>query len=137
MILFILEIKITSYGALTIGGIIALTIGSLMLIEPSAIYLRIGWEYIIAGVGITAALFIFVISYTIRAQLKPPVTGEEGLIGLVGVAKTDLNPTGKVHVHGELWNAVNIFPDKAIKKGEEVKIVKIEGMKLMVKKKED
>jgi len=137
VILFILEIKITSYGALTIGGIIALTIGSLMLIEPSAIYLRIGWEYIIAGVGITAALFIFVISYTIRAQLKPPVTGEEGLIGLVGVAKTDLNPTGKVHVHGELWNAVNIFPDKAIKKGEEVKIVKVEGMKLMVKKKED
>jgi len=136
VILFILEVKITSYGALTIGGIIALTLGSLMLIEPSAIYLSIGWEYIVAGVGITALLFVFIIFYAVRAQLKPPVTGEEGLIGKVGVARTDLNPRGKVYIHGELWNAENIVPEKVIKAGEEVKVLKIEGMKLFVKKKE-
>lgn len=136
VVLFILEIKITSYGALTIGGVTALTLGSMMLVDPSAIYLKIGWEYIIAAVGVSVLLFGFIISYAIKAQFRPPVTGGEGLIGLVGVARTDLNPAGKIYVHGELWNAVNISPDKVIKKGEEVKVVKIEGMKLMVKKKE-
>jgi len=136
VILFILETQITSYGALTIGGVIALTLGSLMLIEPSAIYLNIGWEYILAGVGVSVFLFIFIISYAIKAQFRKPVTGEEGLVGMVGVARTDLTPTGKVYIHGELWNAKSHSPHQIIKKGEEVKVVKIEGMRLIVKKKE-
>ncbi|HHF98169.1 MAG TPA: nodulation protein NfeD [Candidatus Aerophobetes bacterium] len=135
-ILFILETQIISYGALTIGGVIALTLGSLMLIDPSAIYIHIGWEYIIAGVGTTLFLFVVVISYAIKAQFKKPTTGEEGLVGMVGVARTDLHPDGKVYVHGELWNAINIVPGEIIKKGEEVKVVKIEGMRLFVRKKE-
>jgi len=136
VVLFILEVKITSYGALTIGGVIALTLGSLMLIEPSAVYLTISWEYILAGVGVTVLLFVFIIFYAIKAQFRPPVTGEEGLVGMVGVARTDLNPTGKVYIHGELWNAVSLVPREIIKTGEEVQVIKVEGMKLMVKKKE-
>jgi len=135
-VLFILETQITSYGALTIGGIISLTLGSLMLLEPSAVYINIGWEYILVGVGVTVFLFAFIISYAIKAQFKKPTTGEEGLVGMVGVARTDLNPSGKVYVHGELWNATNITPGEIIKKDEEVKVVKLEGMKLIVKKKE-
>jgi len=136
VILFILETQITSYGALTIGGIIALTLGSLMLIEPSAIYMRVDWQYILAGVGVTSTLFIFIIFFAIKAQFKKPVTGEEGMIGAVGVARTDLAPRGKVFVRGELWNAINFIPDEVIKKGEEVEVVRREGMKLWVKKKE-
>ena len=136
VVLFILATQVTSYGALSIGGVIALTLGSFMLIEPSAIYLTIGWEYIIAGVGITAFLFIFITTYAIKAQLRKPATGKEGLVGMVGVVKTDLNPKGKVYVHGELWSALNFIPDQIIKKGEEVEIIKLEGMRLLVKKKE-
>jgi len=137
VILFILETQITSYGALTIGGVIALTFGSLMLIEPSAIYISIDLSYIIAGVGVTVFLFVFIIFYVIKAQFKKPVTGEEAIIGMTGIAKTDLDPDGKVYIHGELWNAINAIPEKNIKKGEKVEVIKREGMKLWVKKKED
>ncbi|MBE0479336.1 nodulation protein NfeD [Candidatus Aerophobetes bacterium] len=136
VVLFVLETQIPSYGALTIGGVVALTLGSLMLIEPSAIYVSIDWKYLFVGVGFTLSLFIFIIFYAIKAQLKKPTTGMEGLIGAVGVAKTDLNPGGKVYVHGELWTAVNLSPDELIKKGEEVEVIKIERMKIFVQRKE-
>jgi membrane-bound serine protease (ClpP class) len=136
IILFVLEVKVPSYGALTIGGIIALTLGSLMLIDPSALYISISLSYIIPIVAITASLFVFIVSYAIKAQFKKPVTGVEGMTGEVGVAKSSLNPNGKVQIHGEIWNAV-IQPDEgAVKRGEKVEVVKTEGMKLIVKKKE-
>lgn len=136
-VLFILETQITSYGGLTIGGVVALTLGSLMLIDPSAIYVSIDWEYIFTGVGVTVLLFVFIIFYAIKAQLKKPVTGIEGLVGAVAIAKTDLNPQGRVYVHGELWEAANSIPDQEIKKGDKVRIIKREGMKLWVRKEED
>lgn len=136
VVLFILETQITSYGGLTIGGVVALTLGSLMLIEPSAIYINIDWQYIVAGVGVTLSLFIFIIFFAIKAQFKKPTTGGEGMIGSMGVARTNLTPQGKVYVHGELWTAINSVPQNVIKKGEEVVIVKREGMKLWVKKRE-
>lgn len=136
VVLFILETQITSYGALTIGGVIALVLGSLMLIEPSAIYINIDWQYIFVGVGVTTCLFVFIIFFAIKAQFKKPTTGGEGLVGTMGVTRTDLNPKGKVYVHGELWNAINFVPSQIVKKGEEVEIIKREGMKLWVKKKE-
>lgn len=136
VILFVLEIKVLSYGALTIGGIISLTLGSFMLIEPSAIYITISWEYIIAVVIVTTLIFVFIVGYAIRAQFKKPVTGEEGMVGSVGIARGDLDPQGKIQIHGEIWNAVNQFPEHPIEKGEEVEVIRVEGMKLMVKKKE-
>lgn len=136
VVLFILEIEVPSYGALTIGGVVALTIGSFMLIDPSAIYISIDWRYILAGVGVTLFLFIFIIFYAIKAQLKKPVTGPEGMVGTIGIAKTNLNPRGKVYVYGELWNAVSFFPDEIIQEGEEVEVARIEGMKIFVKRKE-
>lgn len=133
VILFVLETQITSYGALTIGGIISLTLGSLMLIEPSAIYISIPLKSIFIVVGITSVIFIFIISYAIRVQFKKPVTGLEGIIGEVGVVKRKLAPKGKIQIHGEIWNATTQGKE-VIKKGEEVEVIKIEGMKLVVKK---
>jgi len=134
VILFILEVKVPSYGALTIGGIISLTLGSLMLINPNAIYITISWPYIISGVAVTTALFVFIVSYTIKAQIKRPVTGMEGMIGEVGVVRKDLNPTGKILIHGEIWNAFIQPPEEVVKKGEKVEVVDIRGMELQVKK---
>ena len=136
IILFVLEINVPSYGALTIGGIIALTLGSLMLISPSAVYISISLTYIITMVVATSSLFIFVVFYAIRAQFKKPATGLEGMIGTTGVARSNLNPRGKIQIHGEIWNGVVQLKEEVIKKGEEVEVVKIEGMRLVVKKKE-
>jgi len=85
---------------------------------------------------VTALIFVFIVGYAIRAQFKKPVTGEEGMVGSVGIARGDLDPQGKIQIHGEIWNAVNQFPEHPIKKGEEVEVIRVEGMKLMVKKKE-
>jgi len=133
IVFFVLETQIPSYGALTIGGIISLTLGSLMLIEPSAIYISISLKSIFIAVGVTSLIFIFVISYGIKAQFKKPVTGLEGMIGEIGVAKGKLAPRGKIQIHGEIWNAIT-QGEEVIKKGEEVEVIKIKGMKLVVKK---
>jgi len=136
VILFVLEIEITSYGALTIGGIIALVLGSLMLVDPSALYISISLRYIIFATVMIFGFFVFVITYVVKARIKRPVTGLEGMIGEEGVAKTDLNPYGKVWIWGEMWNARIESNEEIIGKGEIVKVTKIEGMKLIVKKKE-
>ena len=131
-ILFILEIYITSHGLLTIGGIISLIFGSLILFESDVPFLRLSWEVIVIAVIIIAAFFIFIASMGIRAQFKKRVTGREGLIGEVGEARTDINELGgTVFAHGEFWNAVS---DVAIKKGSKVKIVSSKNMIVKVEK---
>jgi len=107
-----------------------------MLISPSAVYISISLTYIITMVVATSSLFIFVVFYAIRAQFKKPATGLEGMIGTTGVARSNLNPRGKIQIHGEIWNGVVQLKEEVIKKGEEVEVVKIEGMRLVVKKKE-
>ncbi len=131
LIFFILEIKVTSYGALTIGGIISMLLGSLMLIESPAPYMRISLSIIILVVAATALFFIFAVGMGIRAQRKKTTTGEKGMIGMTGVARTKLDPEGSVFVHGEIWKAV---ADQTIKKGEKIKVVEIEDLTLKVTK---
>ncbi len=129
-ILFILEIYITSGGLLTIGAIISLVLGSLILFESDVPYLKISWEVIMVVVIIIAAFFIFLLSLGIHAQFKKRQTGREGIIGEIGVAKTDIRPSGgTVFVHGEYWDAAS---SKPIKKGVKVKIIDVEEMVLKV-----
>jgi len=136
VIFFLLEIKVTSYGALTIGGVIALILGSLMLIDPSALYISISLKYIILATALISGFFVFVITYVVKARVRRPVTGAEGMIGGEGVAKTKLNPYGKIWIWGEMWNARTEFPEEIIKKGEKVEVRGLEGMRLIVKRKE-
>jgi len=129
-ILFILEIYITSGGLLTIGGIISLVLGSLILFESDVPFLRLSWEVIVIVVIIIAAFFIFILSMGIHAQFKKRATGKEGIIGMIGVARTDIKPSGgTIFVHGEYWNAIS---DKSIKKDVEVKIIAVKEMILKV-----
>ena len=134
MILFILEIKIASHGALTIGGIISLALGSIMLFRSSADpYLRISWGVILIMVGLTAVFFGTVVTLAVRSQLRQPATGSEGMIGKTGVAVADFTGKGKVFVVGELWDAECLLP---LRKGDKVTVVKRKEMTLVVKPQE-
>ncbi len=136
IVLFVLDIKVPSYGALTIGGIISLALGSLMLIDPSAIYTTISLKYIVIMVAFTSALFIFIMGFAIKAQFKKPTTGLEGMVGSAGIVKSTLKPKGKIQIHGEIWNAIPQSGEEVIRKGEEVEVVRVDGMRLIVKKRE-
>jgi membrane-bound serine protease (ClpP class) len=129
--LFIAEIKIASYGLLTMGGLVSLAIGSIMLFDSPAPFLRASFTVIIPTVLATAAFFIFVVAAALKAQLARPTTGAEGLVGEIGVAKTRLAPEGKVFVHGEWWNA---YADEGIEPEEKVRVLKNEGLKLKVER---
>lgn len=130
--LFILEIKVQSYGILTVGGILAMVIGSLMLINAPIPELRPSLSIIAPMVIGVSLISIFLIYLAVRAQMRKVFTGKEGLAGEVGVAQTDLDPEGKVFVHGEIWNAE--APER-IPKGAKVKVEKVlDNLKLKVSK---
>jgi membrane-bound serine protease (ClpP class) len=134
IILFLLEIKIVSHGLLAIGGIISLLIGSIMLIRTSSIleFMEISWVVIIASVAISAFFFVFLLGLGLKVQRKKPTTGTEGLIGETGEVITPLNPEGTIRVHGEFWQAES--SGAKIGKGEHVRVIKIQNLKLMVEK---
>ncbi len=131
IILFIAEIKVVSHGLLSVGGVISLFLGSLMLIENPTEYMRISLSVIIPAVLVSAGFFIFAVTMAIRARLSKPTTGMEGLIGEVGVVTIPLTPEGKVAIHGEFWNAI---ADQPIEKGEKVQVVEVTNLILKVKK---
>jgi membrane-bound serine protease (ClpP class) len=128
---FLAEIWVTSGGLLTIGGGVAMFLGSLMLIESPAPFLRVSLKVIIPAVLVTAGFFAFAVGAGLRAQRKRVATGREGLVGEMGTASTDLSPAGQVFVHGEIWSAISESP---VSKGEDVEVISIEGMKLRVKR---
>jgi membrane-bound serine protease (ClpP class) len=134
IILFILEIKIISHGLLTIGGIISLLLGSMMLVDPESILetMEISMELIIFIIVLTTLFFLVIITLGIKAQKRKPVTGVEGLIGEKGFAVSDLNPHGEIRVHGEYWKAEAV--GSYITNGEEIVVLEMENLKLKVKK---
>jgi membrane-bound serine protease (ClpP class) len=135
LVLFILEVKITSYGLLTIGGVVSMLLGSLMLIEqPPDNFLpeiSISISLIITMVTMTAGFFIFAFSMALKTHFKKVTTGSEGLVGEKGVAQTKISPEGNVTIHGEIWKAIG---DQVIKKGDRVRVVSVDGLTLKVEK---
>jgi len=134
LVLFILEIKIISHGLLTIGGIISMVIGSLMLFDSPAPFLRLSLLLILPAVIVTAFFFTATFRLAYRALKRKPVTGGEGLIGTAGKAITDITKDGgKAALHGEIWSASS---DEIIKKGDKIEVVSLSGLQIKVKKKE-
>ncbi|NOX37577.1 MAG: nodulation protein NfeD [Calditrichaeota bacterium] len=132
IILFLLEIKIPSYGLLTIGGIVSLVLGSLMLFESPLPFLRVSWKVIAAATLTTALFFLFAIGMGIRAQRKKPTTGSEGLVGEFGEAiETFRKGAGQVMVHGEIWKAKS---RDTIRKGDPIRVTRVDGLHLRVQK---
>ncbi|MBE0415836.1 MAG: nodulation protein NfeD [Dehalococcoidia bacterium] len=129
--LFIAEVFITSHGLLALGGIASLTIGSMILMTSPLFQINPG---LIAGVVIVVtAFFIFVIGVIVRTRRKPQQTGREAMVGMVAVARTALDPTGTVFVHGERWEAT--VDEGKVEPGEEVVITKVDGLRLRVTRK--
>jgi len=133
IILFILEIKVVSYGLLTIGGIISLAIGSIMLIDAPNEFMDISMNLIIAFVILTALFFLVIIVFGIKAQTRKVATGDLALIGVHGVAISEISPSqkGQVKVMGEIWSATS---DEEIKEGEEIVVQNVQGFVLKVRK---
>jgi len=132
LILFLLEIKIISHGLLTIGGVISLLLGSLMLIKPgSPLELaRISRPIIIGATIVSAFFFLFIIGMGLKAQRRKVLTGLEALIGATGETISLLDLTGIVKVNGETWNAESV--SGPIGKGEKVRIKEMKNLKLYV-----
>ncbi|MBM4136932.1 MAG: nodulation protein NfeD [Nitrospira sp.] len=132
IILFILEVKIVSHGVLSIGGVISMIIGSLMLFESPAPFMKLSLYTILPATIITTLFFTVTLGLAFRAYKRRPVTGSEGLIGMEGIAITDITKDeGMVSLHGERWSA---YSDAPVSKGEKVIIEAVSGLKVKVKR---
>ncbi|NIS62994.1 MAG: nodulation protein NfeD [Proteobacteria bacterium] len=131
IILFIAEVKVTSYGMLSVGGAVCMVLGSIMLAENLPDYMRISKVVIFPAVFVSAAFFLFAVTMALKARMKRPTTGVEGLIGELGVSESVLDPEGTVSIHGELWRAEC---DERIEKGERIKVVEVDNLKLKIVK---
>ncbi len=129
VVLFVLELKVPSFGLLSIGAIVSLTLGSVMLFETGETAMRVSWAVIVPTVTMVSAFFIFALGLAVKAWRSKPRTGGQGLIGEVGIALSDLDTDGKVAVHGEYWNA---SADSRIPKGERVRVIRVENLFLKV-----
>jgi membrane-bound serine protease (ClpP class) len=130
--LFILEAKFASHGILGAGGVVAMVIGALMLIEsPPIPELRVKWE-IALGVAVPFAIIIVVLLRSvIRSRLWPRAVGREALVGAVGEVREDIEAgkKGLVLVQGELWRAASV---QRLRAGESVRVVAVDGLMLQV-----
>ena len=129
-ILFLLEIKITSYGLLSIGGVVSFIIGSLMLIDSPLPFLQISWKLILAATVTISLFFLFAIGMALRTFKKNPTTGKEGLIGEEGYALEDLKPEGQIEIHGEIWMATST---QRVKKGKKIVVQGVDPRHLLLK----
>jgi membrane-bound serine protease (ClpP class) len=131
MILFAADVKVQSHGVLSAGGVIALILGSLLLLGGDGGAARVSLWVIGTVVAATIAFFAFVVGAALRSQRPKPVTGREGLLGERGTALTELKPVGKVFVHGEYWDARSEEP---IEEGAPVIVDQVDGMRLRVRR---
>jgi membrane-bound serine protease (ClpP class) len=129
LVFFILEMKIASYGLLSIAGITSLLLGSLMLFEDSGSGVGLSWEVLVPTMVVVSGFFVFISGLVFKSHLSKPKTGTNGLVGEIGVVKVTILKEGRVLVHGELWKAISKDP---IEKGVKVRVVKIEGLVLEV-----
>ena len=130
LVMLILEATVTSYGVLAIGGITSLLLGSLMLMREEFPFYQLSWSVILPVVVLGGGLTFLIVTYGVKSLRKRTTTGSEGLIGMTGIAKTDLNPSGHIFVHGETWEAISEEPLKA---GTHIQVTSIEGLTLHVK----
>ena len=129
--MFIVEVKVHTFGALAVGGIVSMIIGSMMLVNAPIPELKPSLGIIIPVALGVSLIFIFLVYLVIRAHRSKVTTGQEGLVGEIGTTRTDLSPSGKVFVHGELWDAE---ADSQIPRGTMVKVIQVTGLRLKVTK---
>jgi membrane-bound serine protease (ClpP class) len=127
--LFALEAKYATHGVLGIGGMICMVLGALFLVDGPIPEMRV---HLLTALIVTVpigAITIFLMSLALRARRGRVTTGREGMIGEIGVARTQLEPSGKVFVHGELWNAT---AKTSVAAGSRVRVASVDGLQLIV-----
>ncbi|MDH3356271.1 MAG: nodulation protein NfeD [Desulfobacteraceae bacterium] len=129
IVFFIMEMKIASYGLLSIAGITSLLLGSLMLFESNGTDMRLSWKVLVPTLMVVSGFFVAISGLVFKSQLSKPKTGARGLLGEIGVVKEPILQEGKVFVHGELWKAIS---KDSIEKGAKVRVLKIENLVLEV-----
>lgn len=125
------EAFVPAFGVLGIGGAIALALGSLLLFDTPTSDLAVDRSIVFTAVGTLSVLMLLLGYLVFKSQRRKPTLGLEGLIGEIGDVRVKLNPTGKIFVHGEYWNAEG---DGEIAVGEKVKVVGFDGMCLKVRR---
>lgn len=134
VILFVAEAMVPGFGLLTLGGLVSMVLGSLILFDTAEPIMRVSWALIASFPITTAGITIFLVRAVTRAHRQKTLSGKEGLIGSQGIVNAAVSPEkeGKVFVHGELWNAIS---EEKIKKNEMVIVTGVERLTLRVKKK--
>jgi membrane-bound serine protease (ClpP class) len=130
IVLFVAEIKVASYGMLSLGGLISLTLGSLMLFQDVAVSLRL----MAPTIALVGGFFVVVSTVAFRAYRAKPQGGVDGLVGLKGLVKEAIDPEGLIFVHGEYWRAVS---EEKLEPGDRVQVESVDGLTLKVKKVND
>ncbi|BBO72750.1 serine protease [Desulfosarcina widdelii] len=130
LIFFIMEMKIASYGLLSVAGVVSLLLGSVMLFDRGIDgQPGISWSVLMPTLVLVSGFFVGVAGLVFRSRRCPPMTGDSGLIGKTGVVKTALDPMGRIQVHGELWFARSRTP---VAVGQTVRVVAVDGLTLEV-----
>ncbi len=135
-VLFILDIKAPTHGALTVAGVASFIVGALVLFNSPNVpsFQRVSVPLVVAT-GITLGLVFFgILLFALRAQRAPVITGRESLIGQVGTVTTPLNPVGTVQLGSELWTAMIENDSPPVSRGEKVEVVKLDRLQILVKK---
>lgn len=126
--LFVAEVKVTSYGLLTVGGLTAMILGAMMLVDAPV---RIAWSVFVPAAIVMAAGTMLLVRLVLQAQKRRASTGTAGMVGVRGTADTELQPEGWVLVAGERWRGI---ADAPIAPGEAVRVTSVEGLRVHVKK---
>lgn len=133
LLLLMLEVKITSYGLLTAGGLASLLFGSMILMDSSVPELQLRLRLVLPIVFGLASIVVFLVRLAVASQRRQPVTGVAGMIGELGYALTSIEPgrAGRVATHGEIWRAIAREP---IAKGDRLRITDVDGLTVTVRK---
>jgi len=128
--LFVIDLFVPTHGILTAGGLVAFTLGSIMLFRvPEAMNFGLSWRVVVPATAATAGFFLFAVGLGLKAQRRQAATGLAGLVGEEGEARTPLDPAGKVFLHSELWNAHATAP---VAVGARVRVVAVRGLEVTV-----
>jgi len=133
LLLLVLEIKVTSFGLLAIGGVTSLVFGSLMLFDTQVPELQIGLGFVLPLTLAFSAIVLFLVHIAVKAQRRRATTGDAGMLDEIGVAlcAIEAGGAGRVAVHGEIWNATS---GESIAEGDEVRVASVHGLKLAVRR---
>ncbi|MEK7682418.1 MAG: nodulation protein NfeD [Chloroflexota bacterium] len=134
-VLFILDIKAPTHGALTVAGAVSFIAGALILFNSpgTPAFQRVSVPLVVGTALLTSAVFLTIVMFAISAQRRRVEVGSEALVGRMGVAKTELAPTGMVQVGGELWSAQVEDRSAALRAGQDVEVIGVDGLRLRVR----